>query len=242
MTITAKIKNNKGNITVLPFGKAPNLNEEYAYNITIEKRLSGRSFKQNATYWALVSLFWYTQNEGEISEYEKRLESFNILLKYGKTMAVGGGRAPVTDIKLYTKDEMTSILSLMFCELASMSDKPYFVAQNASTAFIDFQEYLSGLEHDCNDYYPDYGFPLKEAEEEYWRQIHPVSQASGQGGVLHLHHIHSRKARPDLKDRSWNWLMLTAQEHSELHNDGQRAFIKKYPHLRGRFARADKLA
>lgn len=242
MRIVGKIKPQGKNLLILPYGKIKaGLNFDKEYEVSIEQKKDKRSIKQNNTYWGLVTLFCQVETgEKSVSEYEKRYKSLELLNEYGLYDDQIGF---FTDIKLYTKEAMTVLLSTLFGELAKLSDKPYFVAGKACEAFEDFQEYLGYLNEDPNDYYATDGqFKHKELDEQEWRNSHTISQASGLGGDLHLHHIHGRKARADLSNRSWNWLMLTPEEHSQLHTLGQINFIKAFPHLRGRFARADKLS
>lgn len=76
--------------------------------------------------------------------------------------------------------------------------------------------------------------------EEY-RERHPYSEASGKGGSLHLHHIVTKGSCEKLRNVTANWLMLTPQEHENLHQYGYTWFLKTYPHLKGKIERAFKL-
>jgi hypothetical protein len=78
--------------------------------------------------------------------------------------------------------------------------------------------------------------------EELWREKHPYSEASGQGGNIVRAHIVSRGAdHPDI-EKSWNWLALLDEEHKFQHQKGWDEFLSVYPHLRGRVERARRLA
>jgi hypothetical protein len=43
-------------------------------------------------------------------------------------------------------------------------------------------------------------------------------------------------------EMSWNWLALLPEKHAEQHRLGWDTFLRMYPHLRGRVARARRLA
>jgi hypothetical protein len=78
--------------------------------------------------------------------------------------------------------------------------------------------------------------------ESEWRERRRVSEASGRGGVIHLHHIVTRGSNKAAENKTWNWLALTHDEHSMMHEKGSEYFLSIYPHLRGKISRAKKLA
>lgn len=52
------------------------------------------------------------------------------------------------------------------------------------------------------------------------------------------HWIHTRGARPDLKDVAINKLPVCGKHHKEAHRIGRRSFFKKYKHLLSQEQRA----
>jgi hypothetical protein len=104
----------------------------------------------------------------------------------------------------------------------------------------EWEEWRGSLEIDPIDYSDlECTKPLTESE---WRERHKVSEASGQGGIIVLHHIVTRGSNKAAENKIWNWLALTEEEHRMLHASGNDNFLRIYPHLKGRVDRARKLA
>ena len=69
-----------------------------------------------------------------------------------------------------------------------------------------------------------------------------VFASFGLATAIHLHHIVTRAANHKAINKVWNWCALIEEEHRELHQYGERAFLQKYPHLAGKFRRAHEKA
>lgn len=87
--------------------------------------------------------------------------------------------------------------------------------------------------------------PLDESQitEDEWRQMHPISEASCEGGLIEKAHIVSRGADAKDIEEPWNWMALTHEEHIGVqHQNGWEELTKRFPHIRGKIERARNIA
>lgn len=47
-------------------------------------------------------------------------------------------------------------------------------------------------------------------------------------GMVCYHHLRTRKARPDLKDKEWNMIPVCQKHHNEFHNKGIDYMARNY--------------
>ena len=126
-------------------------------------------------------------------------------------------------------EDAANLISHIMNVIVEFADLTLPLQADVRKLFYEWETTRGGLERDPLDY-DEFGNMLVEAE---WRKEHPVSQASGIGGALELAHIVSRGADCRQIDESWNWLMLTYEEHRLVqHQKGWAAFLDMYPHLK----------
>jgi hypothetical protein len=124
--------------------------------------------------------------------------------------------------------------------LATECDLSYKTQTTVQEVLQEWEEWRGGLETDFSDYADRE--QTKMITEEQWRNKHVYSEASGRGGPIVRAHIVSRGSDAADIEASWNWIALTPEEHAAQHQSGWNDFLSVYPHLRGRVARARKLA
>lgn len=71
---------------------------------------------------------------------------------------------------------------------------------------------------------------IKYSNEAEFRETAKLCAACGRSGV-DLAHMHSRGARPELKDDPENWIPLCRECHTEQHSIGVDRFLEKNKHL-----------
>jgi hypothetical protein len=52
------------------------------------------------------------------------------------------------------------------------------------------------------------------------------------GRDAEYHHIHTRKARPDLSEKTWNKIPVSREIHSSFHAKGTAFMANKYPPIK----------
>ncbi len=209
-------------------------------SVTVRKSRSSKTYQQIKTAWALIdilfqSMYFRRPTEAErkqlyqelLSEYSERRES---LLHKGQTVAVSFSEM--------TSRQMSVFIQNLINLLSDCCDLQQDEQSDVKILFEEWQMYMSSLEDDPRDY--DENGNMLSLDE--WRAKNSVSFASGLGGDLDLAHIVSRGADEIHKDCCWNTMMLTHEEHMMQHKIGWVEFLKIYPHLAGRVARARRIA
>lgn len=235
MIISAYIEKIQGGLFVRPvlsdglrqfnFGKSP-------YSVKIERITSARTYKQNNTIWALVSIIWQAQNGNAPTESQKYSLYMDIIDAYSDKVKnkLTGVLRP---IHISEADTQTAakIVNACFEIAATCCDLPLDSQASVQSLFKQWQQWRGQQIAD----------PLDCDNLKKWKQENRLSHASGIGGLLECAHIVSRGARPDLIDNTANLLMLTHNEHMLQHEIGWDEFLKIYPHLTWRVERAKNL-
>jgi hypothetical protein len=215
--------------------------EEYYLQVEIDLRYQKRTFKQNASVWKLVECIWFSMEKDPPTEEEKYALYLDLLETYAdKTKNRITGELRPIHISESNSLEGARFIDGLLYHLATMCSLDYGTQSQVIDVLQEWEEWRGGLEYDPVDYADlECTRLLTEAE---WREKHRVSEASGRGGKIVRAHIVSRGAdHPDI-EKSWNWMALIWEEHEEQHCIGWDAFLRIYPHLRGRVDRARRLA
>jgi hypothetical protein len=117
---------------------------------------------------------------------------------------------------------------------------PDYLQATVRDVFWEWEQWRGGLDNDPLDYADEEcKVPATLAE---WKKRHKVSDASGVGGALERAHIVSRGSDHADIEEPFNWLALTHDEHMFQHSYGWDAFLREWPHLKGRVDRAREMA
>ena len=208
--------------------------------ITVNARYSraNKSYDQCKTVFALINIYFYLIAGRYPTSNEQALTYSKLLWKYAPRTPDPLNPEETVPIPLsqMSKPEAAIFINSIMGEIY---EHQHGLTENMEIdlkqIFEDFYSENAFGEHNPIDY-DENGNMLSETE---WRIKNNFSFASfiSHPG-LHLHHIITRGSRLDLKDMTWNWLMLTPEEHNMYHNKGYEYFLDIYPHLANRIKNA----
>lgn len=240
MEISCKVKLNKGikdyYVTVLEnndkmlFDKLVSKNSEY-YICNIKTPLKNKSYSQVKTIWKLIEIIFMSQEFRKPTEEEKKNLCDDLLDEYGmkRLNVINKKLVPIRISQSDTK-ACSYFIEGLILHLANYCDLTLKMQTDVKVVIQDWYNYYNTK-------------PIELVENctvEEYRERHVVSEASCLGGDLHLHHIITKGSDERLRNCTANWLMLTVEEHNQLHNYGEDYFLKKYPHLVTKFNRIKK--
>lgn len=191
-----------------------------------------RTYSQLRTVWKLVTIIFQSMDGRKPTEDERYNLYLDLLDEYGekRPSSISGKLVPVHVSDKDPKACAYFIEGLML-HLAQYCDLQ-----------MDEQTQVRSLLFEWECHTGKYGADMvTQISESEYRLRHPISEASGRGGNLHLHHIVPKGECEALRHVTANWVMLTDDEHRELHQHGDTAFLSIYPHLEPKFARAKSL-
>jgi hypothetical protein len=218
-----------------------NNQKEFFLCLELELRHQKRTFKQNSTVWKLVECIWASMEKDPPTEEEKYSLYLDLLEVYAdKTKNRITGELRPIHISESNPLEGAHFIDNLLYHLATMCNLDYGTQSQVIDVLQDWESWRGTLEIDPMDYSDTECTRLLTEDE--WREKHPVSEASGQGGSIDRAHIVSRGSDTQDIEKAWNWIALTHEEHMQQHQIGWDAFLQIYPHLRGRVDRARNLA
>ena len=213
------------------FEKLLQTNKDF-YNMEISTPVNYRTYDQLRTVWKLVTVIFQSQNERSPTEDERYALYEDLLEEYAEKRPSTLDKnklVPVHISKADTKAGAYFIEGLM-CHLSQYCDLNTTAQTEVRELLFEWEEWRGTLTD-----------KVQNCTMEEYRERHPYSEASGKGGTLHLHHIVTKGSCEKLRNVTANWLMLTPQEHENLHQYGYGWFERTYPHLKGKIERAFKL-
>ena len=216
-------------------------NKEFFLWVEFDLRYQQRTYKQNASVWKLIETIWYSMENDPPSEEEKYALYLDLLEIYADKVKnrITGELRPV-HISESNSIEGARFIDGLIYHLAKYCDLPYDTQASVVSVLQDWEAWRGTLDIDPVDYADlECTRLLTEAE---WRKKHVVSEASGRGGDIVLHHIVTSGSNKAAEDKPWNWISLCTEEHQMLHQLGDEYFLNIYAHLKGKFSRAKKMA
>lgn len=199
-----------------------------------------RTFKQNNTLWALITVIFVSMNGRKPTDTEKYDLYLDILEEYADRIPTRFS-SKLRPIHISESDTVhaAKLIQACFDVIVEYCDLDVDLQADVRQLLYEWHTWRGELDRDPLDY----GIDDTEMDEGEWRANHRVSDASGIGGELEKAHIVSRGASVSAIEKPWNWLMLTVNEHRFVqHQHGWNTFLEKYPHLKGRVSRAQLLA
>ena len=215
--------------------------KDFTVQITLDLPYQRRTFRQNSAVWKLVTVIFENMEGRKPAEDEKYGLYLDLLDAYADRVPskLRGGTRPV-HISEANSIEGSRFIDGLLHHLATECGLSCDAQATVQEVLYEWEAWRGGLERDPSDY-ADAEQTVMLSEKE-WRMKHVYSEASGRGGGIVLHHIVTRGSNKAAEDKAWNWLALTSDEHEALHGLGDGHFLSVYPHLRGKFERAEKLA
>lgn len=216
--------------------------EESLLNCLIDLPYKSKSFSQlGAIFKVITSIFESMENRRPCEE-EKYNLYLDLLEEYADRVPsrIHPGRIRCVHLSESNTFEASHFLEAIIVHLVSMCDINIDIQADVRQVLWEWETWRGSQGLDPCDYY-DKACTLPLSETDF-RKRNIVSAASGISDKLQLHHIVSRGSDTAAIECVWNWVMLTDDEHRELHQYGEKYFLRKYPHLNGRFTRANKNA
>ena len=214
---------------------------EFFLAVTLDLPLQRRTFKQNSSVWKLITAIFESMERRLPDEEEKYNLYLDLLEVYAGRVPnkLNGGTRAVHISESNSWDGARFIDGLLY-HLATECELSYGTQTTVQEVLQEWEAWRGGLEADYTDYADRE--QTKMITEAEWREKHVYSEASGRGGQIVRAHIVSRGADAADIEMPWNWIALTPEEHADQHQRGWDEFLQIYPHLRGRVARARRLA
>jgi hypothetical protein len=201
-------------------------------NMTIENIKREKSFSQLASVWVLVTILFEAMEGRKPTVEEKQGLYLDILEAYADRVPtmIGNKTRPI-HLSESSTYEAAKVIEGLIIELANMGIQSDLQA-DVKRVVTAWHAYRGQLDAD----------PLDSVTEREFRERNPVCMACLVGGDgLQLAHIVSRGANGAIRSEPWNWMILCDADHRYQHAEGWRPFMRKYPHLQGRFERAHRM-
>lgn len=217
-----------------------------SYSLEVAAR--DRTFKQNRAIWALITVIFRSMHGRKPTEEEKHDLYLDVLDMYAEKVPnrFTGALRPVhlSESDVYQAGRIiTHLMGVLveYCDLNVSDENGKDISSDLQadvrTIFNRWQEWKGSLSEDPTDC-KENGDLLSIDE---WTKMHPVSDASGYGGVLENAHIVSRGANSESIQDVRNLVRLTHEEHMMMHQYGWMYFLERFPHLRNRIFKAKQL-
>lgn len=217
--------------------------KEYYLEVRLGLEHQKRTYKQNRTVWALVGAIFQSMSENhrKPTREEETALYYDLLEVYADKVPnrINNTLRPVHISEANSIEGARFIDGLLY-HLAKECELDYGTQTTVQELLQQWEAWRGGLERDPVDY-ADIACARLLTEKE-WREKHVVSEASGRGGMIQRAHIVSRGADSEDIEAAWNWVALLRDEHEQQHREGWERFLQIYPHLKGKIARARKLA
>lgn len=209
--------------------------KEILLKCEIDAAFQKRSFKQLAAVWILIEVIFESENGRKPLDEEKYELYLDLLMLYADKIP----NRYNNELRSIHISEANTVAASHFLEgllyhLATMCNLNMDQESTVRSVLYSWEIWRGQQEHDIND----------DRTINDIRKYVKFSEASGRGGVLHLHHIVSRGACPAAIDKAWNIMVLTEDEHNFYHQQCKSwdEFLEVYPHLRGKVEAAQRKA
>lgn len=201
--------------------------KEILLQCVIDAPFQRRTIKELNTAWKLIQIIFEAQF-GRRGTTEEEYQLYEDLLpEYAEKMPCllyPDRLRPVRLSEANTVQAATFIDGLIF-HLCNYCDLKQDLQADVRTVIYEFEEWRGKQKKDFT----------ATMTESQWRERAVYSEASGIGTDIDLHHMMGKGAHENLRNDPENWIALNRAEHEEFHDDGEEAFLQKYPHLKGRF-------
>jgi len=217
-----------------------NVKDKYV-TVTVDLLKGDKSYDQVKTIFALIDLRFEIQHHRKPTDTEQAFEYSKLLWRYAEREPVEEGSDDLAPIPLsrMSKPQAASFIGSIIADIYEYAGNPLIDTQQIELKEI-FEEFQAENGYGKGNYF-DYDKQGNMLSEEEWRKRNHFSFASGVDVEnLQLHHIMTKSAHPEYRDCSWNWIMLTEEEHMEIIHakGGWKKFILLFPHTAKRIKNA----
>lgn len=206
-------------------------NEATSHIVTVTANYSksNKTYNQCKTVFALTAILFECNYDRIPSSSENERLYRELLEEYAPkepSLLNPEKESPIPLSRMNKREAAEFINSLitLIMENCDLTDKQQV---DVKQIFEEFHANCGYGDNNPIDYDKD-GNMLSEKE---WREKNNFSFASGlQNETLQLHHILSRGAFKEYENCSWNWIMLTDEEHNRIfHDHGWEYFLDRFP-------------
>ncbi len=197
---------------------------------SIDAKYQHRSISQRNAVFKLVSVIFEAENGRAPTDEEKMRTYYNLLELYADKIPnpyMPSVLRPVHISEANTVEGARFIDGLLY-HLATLCNFHMDLQADVREVLYQFEIWRGKQKEDI----------FENMDLQRWKEHAVYSEASGRTDNLETAHIVSRGSDARDEDKAWNVLRLTQDEHRFMHNYGWKAFVKKYPHLKGRIERA----
>ena len=212
--------------------------------LTANYARANKSYDQIKAVFALINLRFKLQYHRAPTDMEQAYVYNEFLRKYADKVPNPINPDVLEPITLsnMTKAQAAAFINAIIADIYEYAGSSLTDTQEIELKeiFQEFQEANGFGKGNPLDYDKD-GNMLSEEE---WRKKNHFSFASGVSTEdLQLHHILSRGAHKAFEHCTWNWIMLTDEEHNRIiHAKGWQKFIEIFPHTAKRIKNAYDMA
>ena len=198
------------------------------YDCKFQTPVDVKHFKQVKTVFKIIELIFISENGRKPTKEEKQ-EFYEYLLEEYAPKRINEQTEELETVTLsnMTVSECAFFIEGLIIHLSTYCSLPLSAQTEVKQLIQNWYSYYGYVSIDN----------IENCTMEEYRERHPTSEASGEGGDLHLHHIITKGSDTRLRDCTANWIMLTVKEHRDLHDYGEEVFLRKYPHLINKFKR-----
>lgn len=212
--------------------------------LTANYARANKSYDQVKTVFALINLRFKIQHHRTPTDTEQAMVYSYFLRKYADKVPNPMNPDVMEDVTLsmMSKAQAAAFISSIIADIYEYAGNTLTDTQQIELKEI-FQEFQNSVCHGVGNPV-DYDKDGNMLSEEEWRAKNHFSFASGVVTEdLQLHHILSRGGHEAFRDCSWNWIMLTDEEHNRIiHDKGWKKFIDIFPHTAKRIKNAYDMA
>lgn len=213
--------------------------------VTVNYARGNKSYDQVKTVFALIDLRFEIQHHRKPTDKEQALVYSRLLWKYAERVPDLLNPDELTPVSLsdMSRRQAASFIGSIIADIYEYAGNVLTDTQQVELKEV-FQEFIAGNAYGIGNPI-DYDKEGNMLSEEEWREKNHFSFASGVDvEILQLHHCLSRGAHPEFEHCSWNWIMLTEEEHMRIIHakGGWKKFLLIFPHLAKRVKNAYDMA
>lgn len=221
-----------------------NLNNRYL-TVTVNYSRGNKSYDQVKTIFALINIRFQLQHHRNPTDTEQAIVYSQFLWKYADRVPNPLNPEEMVPVSLseMSKAQAAAFISAIIADIYEYAGDSLTDTQQIELKEI-FEEFQAANAYGIGNPI-DYDKEGNMLSEDVWREKNHFSFASGVVTEdLQLHHCLGRKAHPEFEHCSWNWIMLTEEEHMRIIHakGGWQKFLELFPHCAPRIKNAYDMA
>ena len=221
-----------------------NLNNRYV-TVTVNYARGNKSYDQVKTVFALTDVRFELQHHRKPTDTERAIVYSYFLNKYADRVPnpLNPEETVALSLSEMSKSQAASFIGSIIADIYEYAGNLLTDTQQVELKEV-FEEFCGTNAYGIGNPI-DYDKEGNMLSEDVWREKNHFSFASGVSTEdLQLHHCLSRGAHPEFEHCSWNWIMLTEEEHMRIIHakGGWQKFLELFPHCAPRIKNAYDMA